>query len=211
MNDKRLLRFYLERGSAEAQRWNLSPGNLAAELSTRTLVREWVKPRRGYEVCNLGIGVGEWDDYLGYWLEGRGTLTSVDDDADICAVFRHRQKRERHPNPSRVLCRDLLAPRPPLGPFDLVTLVGSTASEAGRLDATVSAGLSLLKPGGGLFCLGFHRQRRPKDFRAAIRRSRGFIEKAYESHRHPPAYFAFLARQALSLKADAREGRKEGC
>lgn len=194
MNDKRLLRFYLERGSAEAQRWNLSPGNLAAELSSRTLVRAWVKPRRGYEVCNLGIGVGEWDDYLGYWLEGRGTLTSVDDDADICAVFRHRQRRERHPNPARVLCRDLFAGRHPLGPFDLVTLVGSTASEAGSLEAAVSAALRLLKPGGSFFYLGFDRHHRPRHVRNAVRRSGGRIVKAYESRLPPPPHSGFLAQ-----------------
>lgn len=169
MNDKRLLRFYLERGSAEAQRWNLSPGNLAAELSSRTLVQEWVKPRRGYEVCNLGIGVGEWDDYLGYWLEGRGSLTSVDDDADICAVFRYRQRRERHPNPARVLCRDLLAEPAAPESYDLVTLIGTTASETGDLRAAVAACFRLLRPSGRLFTMDFRRLRTPSGFLSAVR------------------------------------------
>lgn len=210
MDSKRLLDYYLARGGPEAQRWNLSPENLAAELSCRTLVREWVKPKRGFTACNVGIGVGEWDDYLGLWLEGRGKLTSVDSDKEVCDVFRYRQRRERHPNPARVLCRDLLAEHPTIGTFDLVTLIGSTGSEAGSFRAAVAAGLRLLKPGGNLFTLGFHRQCRPRDFRAAVRRSGGRIVKAYASRRPGSAHFIFMARRTPAL-SPRTGGSDEDC
>lgn len=193
MDDKRLLEFYLARGGPEAQRWNLSPENLAAELSCRTLVRDWVKPRKGFTACNVGIGVGEWDDYLGSWLDGRGRLTSVDRDKDVCDVFRYRQRRERHPNPSRVLCCDLLAERPAIGAFDLVTLIGSTASEIGNLRAAVAACFGMINPRGRLFYMDFRRLRAPSEFRSAVRDLGGRIVRHDVSRRAGYPHHCFLA------------------
>ena len=195
MDDKRLLNFYLARGGAEAQRWNLSPENLAAELAGRRLLQKWVRPTRGLEVCNVGIGVGEWDDFLGYWLAGRGKLTSVDNDKGVCDVFRYRQRRERHPNPSRVLCRDLLAKPAASGTFDLVTLIGSTASETGAFHAAVGGCFRLLKPGGRLFYTDFRGFRAPGDFRSAVRDLGGRVVHFSDSLRQGFTHFSFLARR----------------
>lgn len=196
MNDRRLLKFYLERGAPEAQRWNLSPGNLAAELSSRTLLSDWVKPRRGFAACNLGIGVGEWDDYLGYWLEGRGTLTSIDDDRSVCDVFRHRQRREHHPNPSRVFCRDFLAEPAVPGAYDLVTLIGTTASETGNLRAAVAACFRLLRPNGRLFYMDFRRLRAPGEFPSAVRAVGGRVVRRAGFRRGGFAHHCLLACRA---------------
>jgi hypothetical protein len=145
MDDAGLLDFYLE---LHAQKWNLSPENLFIEHTTRSLLARWVKPEGA--VCNIGIGAGEWDDYLGHWLEERGTLTSIDIDAAICDRLAYRQKRERHPFPARVIHTDLFDFS---GSFDLVTMIGSTRSEIG--EGAIDAALSLLKPSGVFFFMGF--------------------------------------------------------
>lgn len=181
MNDHRLLEFYLERFGPEAQRWNLFPQNLSAELNSRRSLLQWVKPFRAMRVCNIGIGVGEWDDFLGYWLHGRGRLISVDRDRRICEVFKYRQKRERHPNPAAVTCRDFVQKPLPSAQFDLVTLIGSTAHESQAYGACITACLSLLRSGGRLFYMDFARYHKPAEFLTAARRAGGKLESRAKS------------------------------
>ena len=64
------------------------------EFWTRDFLVKRMEPFPGITVCNVGIGVGEWDNFLCDWLDGKGTLTSVDIDRDSCELFAHRQKRE---------------------------------------------------------------------------------------------------------------------
>lgn len=161
MDDRDLLSYYLERG-AEG-RWNLSVE--AAYLDYR--LRSWaaeLAPRETASACNVGIGEGSWDDYLGYLLEGRAAVTSIDVDQRICALLEYRQRREGHPNASRVVCADLLTGPIDGAPFDLVTVVGSTMRETGDQDAAVGACIGLLSPRGLLFYSDFFAERSPEPF-----------------------------------------------
>lgn len=196
MDDRRLLGFYLARGAPEAQRWNLSIENLSAELACRRALTAWVRRRRGMRVCNVGIGAGEWDDFLGYWLEGFGRLTSIDRDRRACEVFRYRQAREGHPNPAKVARADA-AGAPAAGRFDLATLVGSTAAESGGPRALLPACLRLLKGRGRLFYMGLGPLEAPGGALQAARAAGARIERSFRSPGGAPlASFAFLARKA---------------
>lgn len=119
-------------------------------MVTRDYVRKSFKPTEGIQVCNVGIGSGDWDDYLGYWLKGKGDLTSIDIDKEICEIFAYRQKREGHPNPSKVLCKSIFDSHLPKGKFDIVTLIGSAINEAGDFKRCLDSCFSLLKHGGHL-------------------------------------------------------------
>lgn len=148
--DEKLFRYYLELKSPEAGEWNSSPPCLYTEVVTRDYVRKSFKPTEGIQVCNVGIGTGDWDDYLGYWLKGKGVLTSIDIDNDICEIFAYRQKREGHPNPSKVLCKSIFDSDLPRGEFDIVTLIGSAINETGDFNRCLDSCFSLLKQGGYL-------------------------------------------------------------
>jgi protein-L-isoaspartate O-methyltransferase len=84
---------------------------------------------RPVRVCNIGIGVGLWDDWLGYVIGGE--ITSVDRDREICEVLELRQRRERHPHPARVICGDVLLGALDGQSFDVITCIGSTLHESG--------------------------------------------------------------------------------
>jgi SAM-dependent methyltransferase len=148
--DERLLRYYLELRSPEAGEWNLSPECLHAELITRDYVRKSFALTTGFQACNVGIGTGDWDDYLGYWLKGTGQLTSIDVDPLICEIFAYRQRREGHPNPANTLNKSIFDSDLPQGKFDLVTLIGSAVNEAGDFERCLDGCMRLLKPGGHL-------------------------------------------------------------
>ncbi|MDQ0059111.1 class I SAM-dependent methyltransferase [Paenibacillus harenae] len=148
--DNQLLDYYLALKSPEAGEWNSSPENLHAEWRTRDYIRKYVPLEVGFEACNIGIGTGDWDDFLGYWLKGRGRLTSIDINRDICELFAYRQRSEGHPNPSNVMNKSLFDPDLPQQAFDLVTMIGSTIDEAGQMKDGLDACFGLLKPEGRL-------------------------------------------------------------
>jgi SAM-dependent methyltransferase len=167
MNDSDLLAFYLAKAHPDAQRWNLSAENLQIEWMLRHAIETQLTAADGMRACNIGIGVGEWDDFLGYWLEDhRGTLTSVDIDAEICETLRYRQERERHTNPARVLCEDALKLSLPPESFDLVTLVGSTLGEIDAYEPGLRACVALLAPRGTLLYSDFEDRHAAERFRA---------------------------------------------
>src|SRR5436190_1501967 len=105
--DVDLLGFYLNANAPEAGRWNGSPEALFLELAIRSEFRADIEKRSNTRVLNVGIGTGGWDDFLGYWLEDRGQLVSLDRDREVCALLRYRQRREGHPYPALVLRGDL--------------------------------------------------------------------------------------------------------
>nr|WP_144926516.1 class I SAM-dependent methyltransferase [Paenibacillus bovis] len=146
--DAKLLQFYLDMKSPEAGPWNSSPQCLHTEVVTRDYIRKTFPVTEGMQVCNVGIGTGDWDDYLGYWLNGRGQLTSIEIDEEICELFTYRQKRERHPNPATVICKSIFDPNLPKEEFDLVTLIGSAINEVGEFTKCLDACFRLLKKGG---------------------------------------------------------------
>jgi hypothetical protein len=114
-------------------------------------------------VLNVGIGVGEWDDYVGYWLAGKGKLTSLDVYKPICDLFAYRQQREQHPYAARVVCADIRSP-PKLTPFDLVTMIGSTSREAGDHVRALDGCLALVASAGALFYMDFESGHVPRHF-----------------------------------------------
>ncbi len=150
-NDKDLLQHYLDLNSPEAAEWNLSPECLYLQFRMRAAVRAYLTPFESIRVLNIGIGVGEWDDFLGYWAKDFGNLTSLDIDQAQCERLRHRQKREQHANPSEVVCEDILKTTLPRASFDVVTVVGSTFDEVRDTPALFNVCMELLKPDGLLF------------------------------------------------------------
>jgi SAM-dependent methyltransferase len=144
-----LLDHYLARGH---EPWNTSTE--AAWLDYQ--LRDWIEPlipaRAPKRVCNVGIGVGLWDDWLGHMLAREDRLISVDIDPEVCRVFALRQARERHPQPSIVVRGDLLAGVLPPAAFELITLVGTSLDEIGprHRERAVAALVGALAPGGRL-------------------------------------------------------------
>jgi SAM-dependent methyltransferase len=165
IDDHLLLEFYRARSGPDA-RWNLSPEAAFLDYRLRTWFQAYLPPRRKPRVCNIGIGAGEWDDFIGYALERvDGTLTSVDSDREICDLFEYRQGREEHPNPARVICCDALqSPSELEKRFDMVTIIGSTVREIGNYEGTLAACSELLKPGGVLFYSDFYEFHAPELF-----------------------------------------------
>lgn len=157
MNDEKLLSYYLSLRDPEAGAWNLSPQNLYLEMMSRDFLKRNLELFDGIQICNIGIGVGEWDDYLGYISKDFGRVTSVDIDQEICSIFEYRQKREGHPNPSRVVCEDILHTSLQPKSFHVVTIIGSTMHEIGNYPDTLEICFRLLKDNGFLFYMDLER------------------------------------------------------
>jgi SAM-dependent methyltransferase len=120
-DDAELLEHYVRRGAAA---FHLSLEAAWLDYELRSFVLGKLPARRPLAVCNVGIGVGLWDDWLARVIGA--PITSVDRDPDVCRIFALRQARERHPFPSLVLCGDpcdgILGDRR----FDVITVVGAT-------------------------------------------------------------------------------------
>jgi hypothetical protein len=146
--DAELLDHYVRRG---AEPWNLSLEAAWLDYELRSFVLSKLPVRRPLAVCNVGIGVGLWDDWLGHIVGA--PITSVDRDAAICRIFALRQRRERHPYPSVVLCGDVCDGVLGDRKFDVITIVGSTLDEQndrGRMMRALSGSLEA----GGLLLSG---------------------------------------------------------
>ena len=165
MTDTELLAHYLERG---AEPWNVSLEAAWLDFELRAWVRPRLPTRWPAAVCNIGIGVGLWDDWLGHELGV--SITSIDRDPEICRVFAARQRLELHPYPASVRCGDacdglLGAPRQRLARgstpamelprfvhhdagFDAITIVGSTLDETTDRARLEEASVDALAPGG---------------------------------------------------------------
>lgn len=155
MNDQDLLKYYLSLRESEAYEWNLSPRSLYLELETRDFLKRHYKPSNNINVCNVGIGIGEWDDYLGYLINGYGHLTSIDIDREICNLFQYRQQREGHINPSQVVCDDYTCSTLQINTYDLVTIIGSTLNQIGKNKEVLHKTYAILKPGGKFYVMNF--------------------------------------------------------
>ena len=138
----------------DLQRWHHSPERLYQECWMRFVLREQVDPASCPEVCNIGVGMGEFDDFLGYWLLEHGQLTSVDIDEAQVRNLAARQREQGHPNASKVVHADLM--RATLGPFDLVTVAGTTLHETHAPARALQCALAWVKPGGLLFATVIH-------------------------------------------------------
>lgn len=138
----------------DARRWNLSPERLYIDCWTRHALREHLTDAPLRRVCNVGIGAGAFDDWLGYWLQDRAAMVSVDIDPDIVEAFTARQRQEAHPNPAHPICADLFGAPP--GTFDLVTAVGSTIHETGDPLRAIQALCRWARPGGWVYVAWLH-------------------------------------------------------
>ncbi len=156
-NDQRLFESYLDFGGPEAGPWNRSPRCLYIDYWTRNFIVENADLFSGIRVCNVGVGAGEWDSFLCDWLNGNGRLTSVDIGAGICRDFAYRQYREGHPNPSHVLCADILTDPLPAESFDVVTAIGSTADESADYDRFLTACWRMVRADGRMMYMDFYR------------------------------------------------------
>jgi SAM-dependent methyltransferase len=140
-----LFAYYVARGH---EAWNTSTD--AAWLDFQ--LRDWVEPlipaKAPKRVCNVGIGVGLWDDWLGHVLDRRDRLISLDLDPEVCRVFSLRQARERHPLPALVVRGDVRAGALPAGAFDLITAIN--VDELGDRESALAALLDALAPDGRL-------------------------------------------------------------
>ncbi len=149
-DDADLLKHYLERGR---EPWNVSLEASWLDYELRAYVAARLPTKRPLRVCNVGIGVGLFDDWLGHYLGA--TITSVDRDPEVCRIFALRQRREGHPHPAHVICGDV---RDGVlrdvaiggGAFDAITVVGSTLDETGDRGATLRALQESLAPDGVL-------------------------------------------------------------
>src|SRR5688500_7403252 len=157
-DDELLLIHYLDRNAPDAKRWNLSPAALFLEANIRWFIGERVVRAQGTRALNVGIGVGEHDDWLGLHLEGWGSLTSLDIDDEVCRIFSLRQRKEGHPNASVVIHADNLDENLRLGPFDLVTVIGSTLQETGDPRKALRACQGLVAHDGAIFVSAFEPQ-----------------------------------------------------
>jgi protein-L-isoaspartate O-methyltransferase len=141
-----LLEHYVARGT---EPWNVSTEAAWLDFELRAWAEPILRATGPARVCNVGIGVGLWDDWLAHVIGAR--ITSVDRDPDICRVFALRQARERHPHPAAVLCGDVLAGVLDGHVFELVTVIGSTLEEnSGRAGELEDRLVDALAPGGVL-------------------------------------------------------------
>lgn len=143
--DRELLAHYLARG---AEPWNVSLEAAWLDYELRAWVRARLPARWPLAACNIGIGVGLWDDWLAHEL--CTSITSVDLDPEVCRTFELRQRRERHPFPSAVVCGDPSRGALRGARYDLITIVGSTLDEAYDRAALEHAAAAALAPGGAL-------------------------------------------------------------
>lgn len=146
--------------------------------------------------------MGAWDDFVGYWLRDRGTLTSVDRDPAICEAMRYRQTRERHLWPATVVCANVLDRQAlAAGSFDLVTIVGSTIAESGvSFDTFLEAAFALLQPEGRLLYADLTHNFPADQFEQYAARTNRSIVRASLFRPHPEsAFYVFLARPKRTI------------
>ncbi|WP_236633974.1 class I SAM-dependent methyltransferase [Paenibacillus polymyxa] len=149
-DDEKLLQYYLELKGPSAGEWNSSPQCIHTQLVTREYVKKTFDIFDEIQVCNCWYRNWRLGRYLGYWLKGRGGLTSIDIDESICEIFEYRQQRERHPNPSKVLCRSIFDFDLPQEAFDIVTIIRSAINETGNFKKCLDSCFSIIKHGGYL-------------------------------------------------------------
>ena len=144
-----LLRTYSQMYAPEAGPWNVSVANKYLEYRFVDFFEKHFQVGQGQNICNIGIGAGEWDHYLSYQLKG-GMLTSVDKLEVTCTQLEKRLIAEENPNRVEVVCVDVMDWMPNKM-FDVVSMVGSTAVESKMGLKILEKAMDLVKTGGALF------------------------------------------------------------
>jgi len=144
-----LLQSYSQAYDPEAGPWNLSLENKYLEFKLTEFFEMHFVVTETTNICNIGIGAGEWDRYLSYKLKG-GSLTSIDSLPICCRQLESRLRCENNPNQVYVLCMDAMN-LPDETQYDIVTMIGSTAKESNSAIALFQKACSLVKPNGSLY------------------------------------------------------------
>ena len=158
-----LLQFYGEVYGPEAGPWNTSVTNKYLEYKIADFFEKSFAIGPNAAICNIGIGVGEWDVFLSYRLNG-GSLTSIDRDAASCRQLALRLKNENNPNPVRIIHSDVMLVDSMDESFDIVTMIGSTIVESGLYEEILNKAIGLVKPGGSFFFQTFDRKEEKERF-----------------------------------------------
>ena len=144
-----LLQTYSQMYAPEAGPWNLSVENKYLEYRIREFFEKHFAMPKNAQICNIGIGAGEWDLYLSYKLSG-GTLTSVDKLELCCHQLEERLICEGNPNAVTVICADAIT-LDYTARFDILTMVGTTAMESGDGMALLARASGFVKDGGAIY------------------------------------------------------------
>ena len=144
-----LLRTYTQMYGPEAGPWNLSVENKYLMYRFADFFEKHFEVAEGACICNIGIGAGEWDEYLSYKLRG-GSLTSIDRLEICCRQLEERLNAERNPNAVQVIRADALE-LDPAKEFDVVTMVGSTVMESGTGMQLLKKAFRFVKTGGAMY------------------------------------------------------------
>lgn len=144
-----LLQTYSQMYAPEAGPWNLSIENKYLEYRFRDFFETHFDIPKNAQICNIGVGAGEWDTYLSYKLSG-GTLTSIDVLEICCRQLSERLICEGNPNKVTVLCADAMT-LDFAEQFDILTIVGSTAIESRDSMALLTKAASFIKYGGAIY------------------------------------------------------------
>lgn len=144
-----LLHTYAQMYGPEAGPWNLSVENKYLMYRFADFFERNFPVGPDMNICNIGIGAGEWDLYLSYKLRD-GSLTSIDRLEICCRQLAQRLVCEGNPHEVNVICSDVMS-LDLAGRFDIVTMVGSTAEESGNGPALLEKAISFVKPGGAVY------------------------------------------------------------
>lgn len=144
-----LLQTYSQMYAPEAGPWNLSVENKYLEYRFRDFFEKHFDIPNNAQICNIGIGAGEWDIYLSYKLS-EGALTSIDMLEVCCHQLEERLICEGNPNKVTVICADAMT-LDYKEQFDILTMVGTTAIESGDGMALLAKASSFIKDGGAIY------------------------------------------------------------
>ena len=144
-----LLQTYSQMYAPEAGPWNLSVENKYLEYKFRDFFEKHFVIPQNVQICNIGIGAGEWDIYLSYKLSD-GSLTSVDMLDVCCRQLEERLICEGNPNEVTVVCADAMT-LDYEEQFDILTMVGTTAIESGDGMALLVKASGFVKDGGAIY------------------------------------------------------------
>lgn len=148
-NTEFLLRTYSQMYAPEAGPWNLSVENKYLEYRFADFFEKHFVVSDDTNICNIGIGAGEWDIYLSYKLKN-GSLTSIDQLELCCRQLEQRLFCERNPNVVKIVCSDVMDLEFSRQ-FDIVTMVGTTVIESGIGLALLEKAISFVKVGGAIY------------------------------------------------------------
>lgn len=144
-----LLQTYSQMYAPEAGPWNLSVENKYLEYRFREFFEKHFDIPKNAQICNIGIGAGDWDIYLSYKLP-EGALTSVDMLEVCCHQLEERLICEGNPNRVAVVCADAMT-LDYKEQFDILTMVGSTTMESGDGMALLAKASGFIKEGGAIY------------------------------------------------------------